>query len=79
MAIGYHAPTAHAGRVTDSDGGGSVRVGGGGCERLSATLFNRQFIQKHRGGNSNIHKTSKIVADITRIHYECKISLRVFS
>jgi len=37
-------------RVTDSDGGG--------CERSSAT----QFVQKHRGGNSN-------VADVTRIHY----------
>ena len=43
-----------AGRVTDSDGGG--------CERSSATLSNGQFIQKHRGGNSN-------VADVTRIHY----------
>ena len=27
-----------------------------------ATLSNGQFIQKHRGGNSN-------VADVTRIHY----------
>ncbi len=39
---------------TDSDGGG--------CERSSATLSNGQFIQKHRGGNSN-------VANVTRIHY----------
>ena len=42
-------PTPQAGRVTGSDGGG--------CERSSAT----QFVQKHRGGNSN-------VADVTRIH-----------
>ncbi len=61
--MGYHAPTPQAGRVTDSDGGGRVRVGGGGCERSSATLSNGQFIQKHRGGNS------KIAADVTRIHY----------
>jgi hypothetical protein len=47
-------PTPQAGRVTDSDGGG--------CEKSSATLSNGQFIQKHRGGNSN-------VADVTRIHY----------
>jgi hypothetical protein len=47
-------PTPQAGRVNDSDGGG--------CERSSATLSNRQSIQKHRGGNSN-------VADVTRIHY----------
>jgi hypothetical protein len=52
--MGYQAPTPQAGRVTDSDGGGRVRVGGGMCERSSATLFNGQFIQKHRGGNSNI-------------------------
>ena len=54
--MGYHPPppTPQAGRVTDSDGGG--------CERSSATLSNGQFIQKHRGGNSN-------VADVTRIHY----------
>ncbi len=52
----------------------------------SATLSNGQFIQKHRGGNSN-------VADVTRIHYapspkalnftvrlllRCIISLRAF-
>ncbi|MFN9908700.1 MAG: hypothetical protein ACK56F_21670, partial [bacterium] len=47
-------PTPQAGKVTNSDGGG--------CERSSATLSNGQFIQKHRGGNSN-------VADVTRIHY----------
>jgi len=47
-------PTPQAGRVTDSDGGG--------CERSSTTLSNGQFIQKHRGDNSN-------VADVTRIHY----------
>jgi hypothetical protein len=47
-------PPPQAGRVTDSDGGG--------CERSSATLSNGQFIQKHRGGNSN-------VADVTHIHY----------
>ncbi len=56
--MGYHPPppppTPQAGRVT-----GSV---GGGCERSSATLSNGQFIQKHRGGNSN-------VADVTHIHY----------
>jgi hypothetical protein len=52
--MGYQAPTPQAGRVTDSDGGGRVRVGGGMCERSSATLSNGQFIQKHRGGNSNI-------------------------
>jgi hypothetical protein len=43
-----------AGRVTDSDGGGRVRVAGRGCERSNATLSNRQFIQKHRGGTSNL-------------------------
>ncbi len=59
--MGYHAHTPQAGRVTDGDGGGRVRVGGG--ERSSATLSNGQFIQKHRGGNS------KIAADVTRIHY----------
>ncbi len=47
-------PTPQAGRVTDSDGGG--------CERSSATLSTGQFIQKHRGGNSNVD-------DVTRIHY----------
>ena len=47
--MGCPAPTPQAGRVTNSDGGG--------CERSSAT----QFVQKHRGGNSN-------VADVTRIH-----------
>jgi hypothetical protein len=61
--MGYHAPTPQAGRVTASDGGGRVRVGGGGCERSSATPSNGQFIQKHRGGNS------KIAADVTRIHW----------
>jgi hypothetical protein len=61
--MGYHPPTPQAGRVTDSDGGGRVRVRGGGCERSSATLYNGQFIQKHRGGKS------KIAADVTRIHY----------
>jgi hypothetical protein len=61
--MGYHAPTPQAGRVTDSDGGGRVRVGGGGCERSSATLSNGQFIEKHRGGNS------KIAAHVTPIHY----------
>jgi hypothetical protein len=60
--MGYHAPTPQARRVTDSDGGGRVRVGGGGCERSSATLSNGQFIQKHRGGYSK-------AADVTRIHY----------
>jgi hypothetical protein len=51
--MGYHAPTPQAGRVTDSDGGGRVRVGRGGvCERSSSTLSNGQFIQKHRGGKS---------------------------
>jgi hypothetical protein len=60
--MGYHAPTPQAGRVTDSDGGGRVRVGGGGCERSSATLSNGQFIQNHRGGES------KIAADVTHIH-----------
>jgi hypothetical protein len=67
--MGYHAPTPQVGRVTDSDGGGRVRVGGGGCERSSATLSNGQFIQKHRGGNSNIQWTSDISADVTHIHY----------
>jgi hypothetical protein len=52
--MGYHAPTPQAGKVADSDGGGKVRVGGGGCERSSATLSNRQFIQKRRGGTSNL-------------------------
>ncbi len=28
--------------------------GGGVCERSSSTLSNGQFIQKHRGGKSNI-------------------------
>ncbi len=28
--MGYHAPPPQAGRVTDSDGGGRVRVGEGG-------------------------------------------------
>jgi hypothetical protein len=36
--MGYHSPTPQAGRVTDNDGGGRVRVGGGGCERSSAPL-----------------------------------------
>jgi hypothetical protein len=49
--MGYHTPTPQAGRVTNSDGGGRVRVGGGGCERSSAPLSNGQLIQKHRGGN----------------------------
>jgi hypothetical protein len=40
----------------------------GGCEMSSVLLCNRQFILKHRGDNSNIQQTSKIVADVTRIH-----------
>jgi hypothetical protein len=77
-----HAPTPQAGRVTDSDGGGRVRVGGGGCERSSATLFNKQFIQKHRGGPSNLQKARKIMANvhfITRLLLRRLISLCAFS
>ncbi len=34
--MGYHGPTPQAGKVTDSDGGGRVRVGGGGGVRGQA-------------------------------------------
>jgi hypothetical protein len=37
--MGYHAPTPQAGRVTDSDGGGRVRVRDGGkCQGGTTTM-----------------------------------------
>ncbi len=40
----YHAPTPQAGRVTDSDGGGRVRVGGGGYEGRGGRWYHASML-----------------------------------
>jgi hypothetical protein len=82
--MGYHAPTPQAGRVTDSDGGGRVRVGGGECERSSSTLSNGQFTvyrntEEVRAIYNRLVKSSPIRAFITRHLVRRLISLCVFS
>ncbi len=80
--MGYHAPTPQAGRVTASDGGGRVRVGGGGVRgqappSLMGSLYRNT--EEVRAIYNRLVKSSPIRAFITRHLLRCLISLRVFS
>jgi hypothetical protein len=80
--MGYHAPTPQAGRVAASDGGGRVRVGGGGVRgkappSLMGSLYRNT--EEVPAIYNRLVKSPPINAFITRHLLRRLISLRVFS